>query len=208
MKLRKLKESKTLKNYEIADMLVANGFENEEEGFLDYFLEDNPKYVASVNLEDMGSYVDDVADGEHIPLPYANNADRKILRTEEDVEEFLDFIHDLNYSDMFESAKRNRKSIKEDLDISEDQARYLRTVNSYKKYCKKIIDLASKLEPLYDELENYLTYTPMNKYYLDRVDRVVTDTLDSWSKMDYAELEAENILKDLEKAEKKYPKNQ
>ena len=117
MAVRKLKESKTLKNYEIADMLVANGFGNEEEGYLDYFLPDNPKYVASVNLDDMGSYIDDLDEGEHVSLPYANNADRKILRTEEDVEEFLSFIQELNYSDMFESKTRKTgKRIKEELD--------------------------------------------------------------------------------------------
>ena len=121
MAVRKLKEGKTLKNYEIADMLVANGFGNEEEGYLDYFLPDNPKYVASVNLDDMGSYIDDLYEGEHVSLPYANNADRKILRTEEDVEEFLSFIQELNYSDMFESKARktgNKRSIKEELDDS------------------------------------------------------------------------------------------
>lgn len=112
-----------------------------------------------------------------------------------------------NYYD--ESIKRNsRRSIKEDLDWDSDQARCLRSVNSYKKYCTRIIDLASKLEPMYDEIENYLTYTPLNDYYLDRIGKVLADTLDTWSKIDRAELEAENILKDLEKAGKKYPKNQ
>lgn len=120
MAVRKLKEGKTLKNYEIADMLVANGFGNEEEGYLDYFL-DNPKYCASVNLDDMGAYVDDYDDGEHVKLPYANGADRKILRTKEDVDEFLDFIADLENERYVESKMRktvNKRSIKEELDYS------------------------------------------------------------------------------------------
>lgn len=120
MAIRKLRESKTLKNYEIADMLVANGFGNEEEGYLDYFL-DNPKYCASVNLDDMGAYVDDYDKGEQIELPYANGADRKILRTKEDVDEFLDFIADLENERYIESKTRktgNKRSIKEELDDS------------------------------------------------------------------------------------------
>ena len=120
MAVRKLKESKTLKNYEIADMLVANGFGNEEEGYLDYFL-DNPKYCASVNLEDMGAYVDDYDSGEQVELPYANGATRKILRTKEDVDEFLDFIADLENERYLESKARktvNKRSMKEELDSS------------------------------------------------------------------------------------------
>ncbi len=120
MAVRKLREGKTLKNYEIADMLVANGFGNEEEGYLDYFL-DNPKYCASVNLDDMGAYVDDYDKGEQIELPYANGATRKILRTKEDVDEFLDFISDLENERYFESKMRktgNKRSIKEELDNS------------------------------------------------------------------------------------------
>lgn len=106
--VRLIKES-ALSRPEIADMLVVAGFGNEEEGYLDYFLEYNPKYVASVNLDDMGAYIDDLDTGEHIPLPFANGADRVILRTKEDVRAFLDYIYELDYDDIFESVKTNRR---------------------------------------------------------------------------------------------------
>jgi hypothetical protein len=112
--IRIIKESE-LSRPEIADMLVVAGFGNEEEGYLDYFLENNPKYVASVNLDDMGAYIDDYDTGEHIPLPFANGADRMILRTKEDVRAFLDYIYELDYDDIFESVKRrnSRRTMKE-----------------------------------------------------------------------------------------------
>lgn len=120
MAVRKLRESKNLSKLEICNILVDYGFGNEEEGYLDYFL-DNPKYCASVNLDDMGAYVDDYDKGEHVKLPYANGAERKILRTKEDVDEFLDFIADLENERYFESKARktvNKRSIKEELDSS------------------------------------------------------------------------------------------
>lgn len=198
MAVRKLKEGKTLKNYEIADMLVANGFGNEEEGYLDYFLPDNPKYVASVNLDDMGSYVDDLDEGEHVPLPYANNADRKILRTEEDVEEFLSFIQELNYSDMFESKTRktgNKRSIKEDIG---DQGWYLKRVENYKDFCRRMTKLANSVETLYGDIGKYLEQANLSKSYLDRLGKLNADILDAWSHIDQAEVAASDLIKDME----------
>lgn len=167
MAVRKLKESKTLKNYEIADMLVANGFGNEEEGYLDYFLPDNPKYVASVNLDDMGSYIDDLDEGEHISLPYANNADRKILRTEEDVEEFLSFIQELNYSDMFESkTRKTRKRITENTD--EHYTEIDELIDYVEYVCNKCgINVQNKI---YDANTTFGEVS-FNFYYGDRYDK-------------------------------------
>ncbi|MBO7211914.1 MAG: hypothetical protein J6V44_13070 [Methanobrevibacter sp.] len=105
----KINEGTGLSAYEISRILVDAGFGNEKEGFLDYFLEDNPKYCASVNLEDMGAYVADLDKSEHIPLPFANEKVRMILKTKEDVDDFLSFIDELNYDGIFESAKRNRR---------------------------------------------------------------------------------------------------
>ena len=120
MAVRKLRESNNLSKLEICNILVDFGFGDEEEGYLDYFL-DNPKYCASVNLDDMGAYVDDYDKGEQVELPYANGATRKILRTKEDVDEFLDFIADLENERYLESKARktgNKRSIKEELDSS------------------------------------------------------------------------------------------
>lgn len=182
MAVRKLRESKTLKNYEIADMLVANGFGNEEEGYLDYFLPDNPKYVASVNLDDMGSYIDDLDEGEHVSLPYANNADRKILRTEEDVEEFLSFIQELNYSDMFESkARKTGKRITENTDLNDAVMNdVLKKVKKFGIKCDELAELMASVYYIikYDTRE-LVSFTP------DQAERIcaeldrLCDTLDT-----------------------------
>lgn len=150
MAVRKLIESKTLKNYEIADMLVANGFGNEEEGYLDYFL-DNPKYCAIVNLDDMGAYVDDYDKGEHVKLPYANGADRKILRTKEDVDEFLDFIADLENERYIESkARKVRNRVTEELDYDAV------TIDDIVDICDHIKEDADKIKRIASDYpENY-----------------------------------------------------
>lgn len=197
MAVRKLKEGKTLKNYEIADMLVANGFGNEEEGYLDYFL-DNPKYCASVNLDDMGAYVDDYDRGEQIELPYANGATRKILRTKEDVDEFLDFIADLENERYLESKTcktGNKRSIKEDIG---DQGWYLKRVENYKDFCRRMTKLANSVESLYGDIGKYLEQANLSKSYLDRIGKLNADILDAWSHIDQAEVVASDLIKDME----------
>lgn len=162
--VRIIKES-ALSRPEIADMLVVAGFGNEEEGYLDYFLEYNPKYVASVNLDDMGAYIDDLNTGEHIPLPFANGADRMILRTKEDVRAFLDYIYDLDYDDIFESVKtnrRNKRQMKEDIEddamllgrLIADCKYFLGNGNGYEKHlwAGNVEDQIEKMWELYDKL--------------------------------------------------------
>lgn len=161
MAVRKLRESNNLSKLEICNILVDYGFGNEEEGYLDYFL-DNPKYCASVNLDDMGAYVDDYDEGEHVKLPYANGADRKILRTKEDVDEFLDFIADLENERYIESKMRktvNKRSIKEDYDDWEIIAKF-----RSKPFCigdiddveDCLIDLMNTDEVAFKQIVDYL----------------------------------------------------
>ena len=145
MAIRKLRES--LSKLEICDKLVAYGFGNEEEGYLDYFL-DNPKYCASVNLDDMGAYVDDYDSGEHIALPFANGADRKILRTEQDVDEFLDFIAELENERYFESKTRKvRNRITENSDV--DDVIINDVLKKVKKFGIKCDELAELMASVY-----------------------------------------------------------
>lgn len=147
MAIRKLRESNNLSNIEICNILVDYGFGNEEEGYLDYFL-DNPKYCASVNLDDMGSYVDDYDEGEHVELPYANGADRKILRTREDVDEFLDFIADLENEKYLESKERKTgKRITENSDV--DDAVMNDVLKKVKKFGIKCDELAELMASVY-----------------------------------------------------------
>lgn len=120
MAVRKLRENNNLSKLEICNILVDYGFGNEEEGCLNYYFDkgrkgyldyhDNPRYGAIVDLDDMNSYVDDYDKGEQIK-------DSKILRTKEDVDEFLDFIADLENGRYVESKVRKvRNRITEELD--------------------------------------------------------------------------------------------
>lgn len=185
MAVRKLRESNGLSKLEICNILVDFGFGNEEEGCLNYYFDngrkgyldyhDNPKYGAIVDLDDMSSYVDDYDTGEQIK-------DSKILRTREDVDEFLDFIEDLENGRYIESKTRKvRNRITENSDA--DDAVMNDVLNKVKKFGIKCDELAELMASVYFiikyDTRTLVSFTP------DQAERICTeldklcDTLDT-----------------------------
>ena len=165
MSVRKLRESNNLSKLEICNILVDFGFGNEEDGCLNYYFDrgrkgyidyhNNPEYGAIVDLDDMSSYVDDYDTGEQIK-------DSKILRTKEDVDEFLDFIEDLENERYIESKTRKfRNRITENSDADDVAMNdVLKKVKEFGVKCDELAELMASAYYIIKYDTKVVSFTP------------------------------------------------